>query len=94
MATSDQLTDRLRELHRSLYAVPEVSEPPKSILRIFGSTRSEQQRKYPTGILSDPTQPHGFGADLLKAFLDTAHQESGMAVEYYHRDIQTVRVET
>jgi len=44
MATSDQLTDRLRELHRSLYAVPEVSEPPKSILRIFGSTRSEQQR--------------------------------------------------
>jgi len=94
MATSDQLTDRLRELHRSLYAVPEVSEPPKSILRIsLHPLRTTTE--YPTGILSTGRLSRmGFGADLLKAFLDTAHQESGMAVEYYHRDIQTVRAET
>jgi hypothetical protein len=43
MATRDELTDRFRELRTSLEALPEVTEPPKPMLRILGSARSEQK---------------------------------------------------
>jgi hypothetical protein len=43
MATRDELTDRFRELRTSLEAPPEVTEPPKPMLRILGSARSEQK---------------------------------------------------
>jgi len=33
MASSEELTDRFRELRNSLEALPEVSEPPKPMLR-------------------------------------------------------------
>lgn len=42
----------------------------------------------------EPSQPHGFDADLLKAFLDKAGQVTGDEIEYYHRDIEHVSVET
>lgn len=94
MATSEELNERFRELRTSLEAQPAVSEPPKSILRILGSTRSEQEWNTLLAYFLDPSQPHGFDADLLKAFLDVAHDETGAEIAYYHRDIETVEVDT
>lgn len=88
MERDDPLEERLRELRTSLEALPEVVEPPKSTLRILGSLRSEQVWNTLLAYFLDPSQPHGFGADLLKGFLD----KSG--VEYYHRDLEAVRVDT
>lgn len=94
MATSEELKDQFRELRTSLEAQPEVSEPPKSMLRILGSTRSEQKWNTILAYFLDPSQPHGFDADLLKAFLDVAHNETDAEIEYYHRDIEMVEVDT
>ncbi|MFC7240406.1 PD-(D/E)XK nuclease family protein [Saliphagus sp. GCM10025317] len=94
MATNDQLADRFRELRLSLDALPEVPEPPKSTFRILGSARSEQHWNTFLAYFLDPSQPHGFGADLLKSFLETVRRETTTDLEYYHRDIQNVTVET
>jgi len=94
MASREQLDDRLRELRISLEAIPEVPEPPKSTFRILGSTRSEQHWNTFLAYFLDPTQPHGFGSDLLKRFLDVVQQETATDLEYYHRDIQEVTVHT
>jgi hypothetical protein len=94
MATGEELTDRFRELRTSLEALPEVTEPPKPMLRILGSARAEQKWNTLLAYFLDPSQPHGFGADLLKTFLDKAGQVTGEEIDYYHRDIEQVSVET
>jgi hypothetical protein len=94
MATGEELTDRFRELRTSLEALPEVTEPPKPMLRILGSARAEQKWNTLLAYFLDPSQPHGFGANLLKAFLDKAGQVTGKEIEYYHRDIEQVTVDT
>lgn len=94
MASSDKLTERFRELRSSLEALPEVTEPPKPMLRILGSSRAEQKWNTLLAYLLDPSQPHGFGADLLKVFLDKASQVIDDEIDYYHRDIEQVSVDT
>lgn len=94
MVSSDELTERFRDLRVSLDALPEVSEPPKPMLRILGSTRSEQTWNTLLAYFLDPSQPHGFGADLLKQFLDKATAVTDCDIEYYHRDLEQVTVET
>ena len=94
MASGEELADRFRELRTSLEALPEVTEPPKPMLRILGSTRAEQKWNTLLAYFLDPSQPHGFGADLLKAFLDKAGQVTDEEINYYHRDIEQVTVDT
>ena len=94
MALSDELPDRVRELRASLEALPEVTEPPKPMLRILGSARAERKWNTLLAYFLDPSEPHGFGADLLKAFLDTVEEVTDDRIEYYHRDIELVTVET
>lgn len=94
MSTSGTLEERFRELRTSLKALPEVSEPPKPMLRILGSTRSEQTWNTLLAYFIDPSQPHGFGIDLLKAFLDTVQRESDRPFRYYHRHLESIEVET
>lgn len=94
MATSEELKNRFRELRTSLEAQPEISEPPKSILRILGSTRSEQKWNTLLAYFLDPSQPHGFSSDLLKAFLDVINDATDAEIEYYHRDIKKAKVDT
>lgn len=94
MATSEELKDRFRELRTSLEALPEVTEPPKPMLRILGSARAEQKWNTLLAYFLDPTQPHGFDADLLKAFLDKVGQVTDDEIDYYHRDIEKITVET
>jgi len=94
MAVDEQLEERFRELRTSLEALPTVSEPPKSILRILGSARSEQEWNTLLAYYIDPTQPHGFEADLLKSFLDTVERETSISVDYLHRHLDSVEVDT
>lgn len=94
MATGEELTDRFRELRTSLEALPEVTEPPKSMLQILGSARAEQKWNMLLAYFLDPSQPHGFGADLLKTFLNKVGQVTDNEIEYYHRDIENLTVET
>jgi hypothetical protein len=94
MASGEELKDRFRELRTSLEALPEVTEPPKPMLRILGSARAEQKWNTLLAYFLDPSQPHGFGVDLLKVFLDKASQVTDDKIEYYHRDIEQVTVDT
>lgn len=94
MAATDELEEELRELRTSLEALPSVSEPPKPTLRILGSANSEQYWNTLLAYFLGPSQPHGFGADLLKSFLDTMQRETNIDLEYFHRDIESVTVET
>ncbi|MFB6078334.1 MAG: PD-(D/E)XK nuclease family protein, partial [Halarchaeum sp.] len=93
MATGE-LTDRFRDLRAALDALPAVSEPPKPMLQILGASRSERTWNTLLAYFLNPSQPHGFGAALLKAFLDTARHVADDEIEYYHRDIERVTVET
>ena len=72
MATIGELEEQFRELRTSLDAIPDVSEPPKSTLRILGSARSEQTWNTLLAYFLDPNQPHGFGIDLLTSFLGSS----------------------
>lgn len=94
MAATDDLEERLRELRISLEALPSVSEPPKTTLRILGSAKSEQYWNTLLAYFLDPSQPHGFGPDLLKSFLDRVQLETDIDLEYFHRDIEGVAVDT
>lgn len=94
MATSEELTERFRELRTSLQALPEITEPPKSILWILGLKQSEKKWNEILAYFLDPSQPHGFDANLLKTFLKLAGDKTDAMVKYYHRDIETVRVDT
>lgn len=94
MTVDEQLEKRFSELRTSLEALPTVSEPPKSILRILGSARSEQEWNTLLAHYLDPTQPHGFEADLLKSFLDTVEQETSISIGYFHRHLESIDVET
>jgi hypothetical protein len=94
MATGEELTDQFRELRTSLEALPEVPETPKPMFRILGFARAEQKWNTLLAYFLDPSQPHGFGADILKAFLDKAGKVTDDEIEYYHRDIEQVSVET
>jgi hypothetical protein len=94
MATGEELTDRFRELRTSLEALPEVTEPPKPMLRILGSARAEQKWNILLAYFLDPSQPHGFNATLLKVFLDNVSQVTDDRIDYYHREFSQVTVET
>lgn len=94
MATIGDLEEQFRELRTSLDALPDVSEPPKSTLRILGSARSEQTWNTLLAYFLDPDQPHGFGIDLLTSFLDRVKQRADPSFEYYHRHLENIEVET
>lgn len=94
MATSEELTEQFRELRSSLEAFPEVTEPPKPILRILGSTRSERHWNTILAYFLDPNQPHGFENNLLKSFLDKINHVTNLEINYFHRDFERVSVET
>ena len=94
MATGEELKNRFRQLRTSLEAQPEVSEPPKPLLRILGSTRSEQKWNTLLAYFIDPSQPHGFDAELLKVFLNVVHNKTDVEMEYYHHEIEKVEVDT
>ncbi|WP_257300898.1 PD-(D/E)XK nuclease family protein [Haloarchaeobius sp. FL176] len=88
----NELKKELRELRRSLQAIPEAREPPKPTLRILGSARAEQYWNRLLWYFLNPDQPHGFGADLLTSFLDKLAQQTTADVEYIHRHIDRVKV--
>jgi hypothetical protein len=64
------------------------------MLRILGSPRAEQKWNTLLAYLIDPSQPHGFGADLLKALFEKASKVTDDEIDYYHRDIERVTVDT
>lgn len=94
MAINGELEDRLSELRSSLRAIPEVAEPPKPTFRILGVQRSELTWNTFLAYFLDPSQPHGFDADLLKSLLEVVEQETAVEINYLHRDIETVEVDT
>jgi hypothetical protein len=94
MASGEELTDRFQGLRTSLQALPEVTEPPKSMLRILGATRSEIKWNRVLAYFLNPSQPHGFDANLLKTFLKLARDKADVEVEYYHRELEMVQVDT
>ncbi len=94
MSMTEEGEDRFRKLRTSLEALPEVSEPPKSMLRILGSARSEHTWNTLLAYVLDPSQPHGFDADLLKAFLTVARDETDATIQYLHRDLEVLQVDT
>lgn len=94
MTPSSGIDNQLSELRKSLKAISEVPEPPKSTFRILGSARSEQTWNTFLAYFLDPTQPHGFDADLLKSFLDKVREETPIEINYLHRDIKNTDVDT
>lgn len=88
-----KLQDEFRELRRSLEAIPEVEEPPKSTLRVLGLSRSEKSWNSLLKYFLDPSQPHGFKADLLKSFLDKLTTETTIDLDYIHRDLDRVELD-
>lgn len=94
MATNEQLDERFRELRLSLEAIPEIPEPPKSTLRILGTTRSEQRWNRFLAYFLDPSEPHGFDADLLRSFLEMVQRETETDLEYFNRELQEIQVDT
>lgn len=93
MPSDAELADRFREIRSSLDAIPEVKEPPKTTLRILGNARIERKWNTLLAYFLDPFQPHGFDADLLKRFLDTATDTTLMDLDYIHREIEDVEVD-
>ncbi|AGN02282.1 hypothetical protein L593_11695 [Salinarchaeum sp. Harcht-Bsk1] len=94
MAESIDLQNELRELRESLEAIPAVEEPPQPLLRVLGSARSEQSWNTLLTYFLDPDQPHGFDASLLTQFLDLVDEHTVAPLDYYYRDLQTVRVDS
>jgi hypothetical protein len=94
MVAENELEDRFRELRRSLDAIPDVTEPPKNTLRILGHAKTERKWNTLLSYFLDPSQPHGFGSDLLEAFLDKIEQATEEDIGYIHREIEQVKVGT
>lgn len=93
MAESVDLQNQFRELQESLDAIPAVKEPPQPLLRVLGSARSEQSWNTLLTYFLDPEQPHGFDARMLIQFLDLVDEHTVAPIDYYHRDLEKIRVD-
>jgi hypothetical protein len=78
---TEEPSDTLSEFQRRFAQLPDVEEPPQTLLHVL---RRGSKETYWNKILSyflDPTEPHGFGTDLLEAFLSLVEDQWSLEAE-------------
>lgn len=89
-----ELSDALSEFQRRFAQLPDVEEPPQTLLHVL---RRESKETYWNKILSyflDPTEPHGFGTDFLKRFLSVLETNSELEFDLGWLDFSETEVES
>lgn len=89
-----ELSNSLAEFQQNFMQLSNVEEPPQTLLHIL---HRETKETYWNKILSyflDPAEPHGFGTDLLEAFLSLLDANSELDFEFDRLDFEGLKVKS
>ena len=85
-------TDYRAQLENLQQELDNIERPPETTLEILGQSRAEQQWEELLVYFLDSTNPHGFGADVLRGFLRAIYSHSDTAISGPLRNLEDVEV--
>ncbi len=89
LVANNDLREQLEDLD---WKLANIERPPETTLEILGESRVEQRWEELLVYFLDPTNPHGFGTDVLRAFLRALQAHSDTALSGPLRNLETVEV--
>jgi hypothetical protein len=91
---TEELSDTLSEFQRRFAQLPDVEEPPKTIFQVINRSSRETYWNRLLSYLLDPTEPHGFGTELLERFLFVLEENPGLGFVFDRRHFEKIEVES
>ena len=91
---ADQLRNRLAALSASVDQLPDLANPPETTLSILGEARTEAHWEAFFTYFLDTDAPHGFGTDLLEAFLTALSRHSTSTLDPPAYQLPEIRIES
>ena len=88
----EELEDSLSEFQRRFAQLPDVEEPPQTFLHLLGQGSKETDWNTILSYFLDPSEPHGFGTDLLEAFLSSLEPNPKLNFDFDRLDSGNVEV--
>jgi hypothetical protein len=89
---AEELSDSLSEFQRRFAQLPDVEEPPQTFLQLLGQESKETDWNTILSYFLDPTEPHGYGTDLLEAFLSLLEENSELDFDFDRLDFGELAV--
>jgi hypothetical protein len=89
-----ELSETLAEFQQRFTQLPDIEEPPRTLLHVLNRQRRETYWNEILSYFLDPTEPHGFGTDLLEAFLSVLESNANLEFEYDRLDFEAMVVES
>lgn len=90
----EELSDSLSEFQRRFAQLPDVEEPPQTFLHLLGKESEETDWNTILSYFLDPSEPHGFGTDLLEAFLLLLEENSELDFDFDRLDFGELTVKS
>jgi hypothetical protein len=91
---ADELSDSLSEFQRRFAQLPDVEEPPQTLLHLLGQESEETDWNTLLSYFLDPSEPHGFGTGLLEAFLSLLEENSELEFDFDALDFGELTVKS
>lgn len=90
----EELDDTLSKFQQRFAQLPDVEEPPQTFLHLLGQESKETDWNTILSYFLDPSEPHGFGTDLLEAFLSLLKSNPELAFDFNWLDFSEIEVES
>jgi hypothetical protein len=90
----EEVSDSLSEFQRRFAQLPDVEEPPQTFLHLLGQESKETDWNTILSYFLDPTEPHGYGTDLLEAFLSLLEENSELEFDFDALDFGELEVKS
>jgi len=90
--STEKVDDSLSKFQRRFAQLPDVEEPPQTVLQILGQEYKETDWNTILSYFLDPSEPHGFGTDLLEAFLSLLEEKSELDFDFDRLDFRELAV--
>jgi len=92
--STEKVDDSLSKFQRRFAQLPDVEEPPQTVLQILGQEYKETDWNTILSYFLDPSEPHGFGTDLLEAFLSLLEENSELGFNFDRLDFRELAIES
>lgn len=90
----EELRNSLPEFQRRFAQLPDIEEPPQTFLQLLGQEFEETDWNTILSYFLDPSEPHGFGTDLLEAFLSLLERNSELDFNFDALDFGELTVKS
>jgi hypothetical protein len=90
----EEVSDSLSEFQRRFAQLPDIEEPPQTFLHLLGQESEETDWNTILSYFLDPSEPHGYGTDLLEAFLSLLEKNSELDFDFDRLDFGELAVKS